>query len=267
MAITEIKSLLMYMDRVFVPRAKLLPIYEKSQHIFRDIIVYDENIKEYIINIILKQIERERSGEMIDRSLISNIISMMLDLHEGKGETGLSLYKSIFEERYLESSRVYYSNLSEKFLDENDASEWLKKSEHHMEEEKDRTEQYLSTLSTREILRIVEQETIEKHIHTIIEMENSGLRSLINDDRYNDLNRMYNLFGKVNNGREELIKALCDYIKELGEDINETWALVSSTNESNKNINRTAKIFNRNKIFINVYGSSLCSSCKTITNI
>ena len=39
-----------------------------------------------------------------------------------------------------------------------------------MEEEKDRTEQYLSTLSTREILRIVEQETIEKHIHTIIEV-------------------------------------------------------------------------------------------------
>jgi len=75
-------------DRDYVPRAKLLPIYEKSQHIFRDIIIYDENIKECIINIILKQIERERSGEMIDRSLISNIISMMLDLHEGNGETG-----------------------------------------------------------------------------------------------------------------------------------------------------------------------------------
>ncbi|KAL6635913.1 Cullin-domain-containing protein [Neocallimastix sp. 'constans'] len=246
MAITEIKSLLMYMDRVFVPRAKLLPIYEKSQHIFRDIIVYDENIKEYIINIILKQIERERSGEMIDRSLISNIISMMLDLHEGNGETGLSLYKSIFEERYLESSKNFYANLSEKFLDENDASEWLKKSEHHMEEEKDRTEQYLSTLSTREILRIVEQETIEKHIHTIIEMENSGLRSLIKDDKYSDLNRMYNLFGKVNNGREELIKALCDYIKELGEDINETWALVSSKNESNKSINHIVNNHNSN---------------------
>jgi len=40
---------------------------------------------------------------------------------------GKSLYKSIFEDRYLDSSRVYYANLSEKFLDENDASEWLKK--------------------------------------------------------------------------------------------------------------------------------------------
>jgi len=39
-----------------------------------------------------------------------------------------------------------------------------------MEEEKNRTEQYLSTLSTQGILRIVEQETIEKHINTIIEV-------------------------------------------------------------------------------------------------
>jgi len=241
MAISEIKSLLMYMDRVYVPRAKLLPIYEKSQHIFRDIIVLDENIKEFIVNIILKQIERERSGEMIDRSLISNIIAMMLDLHEGSGETGLSLYKSIFEDRYLDSSRTYYANLSERFLDENDASEWLKKTEYHMEEEKSRTEQYLSTLSTQGILRIVEQETIEKHINTIIEMENSGLKSLVKDDKYSDLKRMYNLFGKVNNGREELIKALCEYIKELGRDINETWGFVSSSNEQKNNNNNTSK--------------------------
>jgi len=77
-------------------------------------------------------------------------------------------------------------------------------------------------------------------------MENSGLRSLIKDDKYSDLNRMYNLFGKVNNGREELIKALCDYIKELGEDINETWALVSSKNESNKSINHIVNNHNSN---------------------
>lgn len=242
MAIQEIQSLLMYMDRNYVPRANLLPIYEKSQHIFRDIIVLDENIKEFIVNIILKQIERERSGEMIDRSLISNIIAMMLDLHEGTGETGKSLYKSIFEDRYLDSSRTYYANLSEKFLDENDASEWLKKTEFHMEEEKNRTEQYLSTLSTQGILRIVEQETIEKHINTIIEMENSGLKSLVKDDKFSDLKRMYNLFGKVNNGREELIKALCEYIKELGRDINETWAFVNSSNEQkNNNNNNTSK--------------------------
>ncbi|ORX56544.1 Cullin-domain-containing protein [Piromyces finnis] len=231
MAISEIKSLLMYMDRVYVPRAKLLPIYEKSQHIFRDTIVLDENIKELVINIILKEIERERSGEMIDRSLIGNVINMMLALHEGNKETGESLYKSIFEDRYLKSSRDYYANLSEKFLDENDASEWLKKTEYHMEEEKNRTEQYLSTLSTREILNIVEEETIEKHINTIIEMENSGLRSLVKDDRYEDLKRMYTLFGKVKMGREELIKALCEYIKELGKEINETWAQGNSSND------------------------------------
>jgi len=39
-----------------------------------------------------------------------------------------------------------------------------------MEEEKNRTEQYLSTLSTRDILNIVEEETIEKHINTIIDV-------------------------------------------------------------------------------------------------
>jgi len=73
-------------------------------------------------------------------------------------------------------------------------------------------------------------------------MENSGLKSLVKDDKFSDLKRMYNLFGKVNNGREELIKALCEYIKELGRDINETWAFVNSSNEQkNNNNNNTSK--------------------------
>jgi len=39
MAISEIKSLLMYMDRVYVPRAKLLPIYEKVNK-YLEILLY-----------------------------------------------------------------------------------------------------------------------------------------------------------------------------------------------------------------------------------
>jgi len=73
--------------------------------------VLDENIKEFIVNIILKQIERERSGEMIDRSLISNIIAMMLDLHEGTGETGIYsnyIYYKIFIINYITYHIVYY---------------------------------------------------------------------------------------------------------------------------------------------------------------
>jgi cullin 3 len=46
----------------------------------------------------------------------------------------------------------------------------------------------------------MEKEMIENHMLGLIHMENSGLVNMLFDGKYEDLNRMYNLFGRVTDG-------------------------------------------------------------------
>ena len=50
----------------------------------------------------------------------------------------------------------------------------------------------------------------------LVEMENSGLVSLLRDDKYEDLGRMYSLFKRVDGGLALIRTVLSDTIKENG---------------------------------------------------
>lgn len=64
---------------------------------------------------------------------------------------------------------------SQKFLAENSASVYIKKVEQRIEEEGERAKHYLDESTEREIVKVVEEELISKHMKTIVEMENSGV--------------------------------------------------------------------------------------------
>lgn len=45
-------------------------------------------------------------------------------------------------------------------------------------------------------------------------MENSGLISMLRDDKVEDLSRMYTLFGRVANGHQLMREVISGYVKE-----------------------------------------------------
>lgn len=51
---------------------------------------------------------------------------------------------------------------------------------------------------------------------TLVEMENTGEVALLEDNKYEDLSRMYNLFSKVKGGLDLVKKTLADHVKECG---------------------------------------------------
>lgn len=54
---------------------------------------------------------------------------------------------------------------------------------------------------------------------SLVEMENSGLVSLLRDDEYDNLARMYNLFKRVDGGSALIRTVMGDYIKEAGKQL------------------------------------------------
>lgn len=72
---------------------------------------------------------------------------------------------------------------SQKFLQENSASVYIKKVEQRIAEEAERAKHYLDEQTEQQIVGVVEDELISKHMKTIVEMENSGVVHMLRNQR------------------------------------------------------------------------------------
>uniref|UniRef100_A0A4W5NJW3 Cullin 4A n=1 Tax=Hucho hucho TaxID=62062 RepID=A0A4W5NJW3_9TELE len=76
-----IRSIFLFLDRTYVLQNSLLPsIWDTGLELFRNHIVSDGAVQKRTVDGILEQIERERNGETVDRSLLRSLLGMLSDL-------------------------------------------------------------------------------------------------------------------------------------------------------------------------------------------
>uniref|UniRef100_A0AAR2K326 Cullin-4B n=1 Tax=Pygocentrus nattereri TaxID=42514 RepID=A0AAR2K326_PYGNA len=82
--------------------------------LFRFYIISDLKVQSKTIDGILLLIERERSGEAIDRSLLRSLLSMLSDLQ---------IYQDSFEQRFLEETNRLYAAEGQRLMQEREFSD------------------------------------------------------------------------------------------------------------------------------------------------
>lgn len=170
------------------------------------------NIQSRLHDTLLELVQRERTGEVIDRGLMRNVIKMLMDL-------GPSVYQEDFEKPFLKVSADFYRGESQQFIECCDCGDFLKKAERRLNEEIERVSHYLDANSEAKITNVVETEMIKCHIQTLVHMDNSGLVNMIVDDKYEDLGRMYSLFGRVHNGLSIIRDVMTSHIRDTGKQL------------------------------------------------
>lgn len=106
--------------------------------LFRTHIVGDRAVQKRTVDGILEQIELERNGETIDRSLLRSLLGMLSDLQVGKRNTLttqteqtaacsscfrlLQVYRESFEERFLAETNRLYAAEGQRLMQERDVS-------------------------------------------------------------------------------------------------------------------------------------------------
>ncbi|CAF2528474.1 unnamed protein product [Rotaria sp. Silwood2] len=133
-AIRLIRDFLNYMDRIYVVLQKLEPIYNMGLALFRENIVQFPTIQEHLRDALLEMIDRERYGQIVDKTTMKDIRQMftILDID--------SLFVDVepFETRLLQCSTDFYQRESEKLLVEKNIPEYIRKVSGHISEESER---------------------------------------------------------------------------------------------------------------------------------
>uniref|UniRef100_A0A8C1BKL9 Cullin-4A n=2 Tax=Cyprinus carpio TaxID=7962 RepID=A0A8C1BKL9_CYPCA len=227
-----IRSIFLFLDRTYILQNSLLPsIWDTGLELFRTHIVSDGAVQSRTVEGILEQIERERNGETVDRSLLRSLLGMLSDLQ---------VYKDSFEQRFLTETNRLYAAEGQRLMQERDVPEYLHHVSRRLEEENDRTN----------------HKTHTKLMCVYAHCFSSGLWMLLDENRVCELTLLYELLSKVKGGLMTLLQAWRDYIKSFGGEI------VSSPEKDKELVQElldfkdkmdhvTQRCFQRNDNFIN----------------
>ena len=192
-------------------------------HVLRSPIPSHGNMTIAIVlySVILDQIQMERDGDIIDKALIRSCVYMLEGLYETEEEEEDSkLYLTSFEPEFLEASRLFYQTEGRALLRDADAGTFCRHTKKRVNEEQDRCRSTLSPLTSSKIKAVIENELIKNNIREVIELEGSGVKVMLDNDRLGELEMIYDLIARVDPKKEELKKAVQKRVVELGTDVN-----------------------------------------------
>ncbi|MCP9259526.1 Cullin-1 [Dirofilaria immitis] len=188
------------------------------------------HMRDSVTSAVLKLIERERNGEKISTKLISGVIQCYVELGVNESDTStgqvtnssathldrlpkLRVYRDYFEKRFIADTESYFANEAAEFIAANSVTEYMKKVEIRLKEEKERCDLYLHE-STQDLLA----KTLEKVLITKqLDLFQNEFGNLLESNKDSDLERMYTLCDRVENGLDELRLALEKHIARQGE--------------------------------------------------
>ncbi|CAF4761232.1 unnamed protein product [Pieris macdunnoughi] len=217
-----IRDILMYMDRVYVQQNDVDNVYNLGLIIFRDQVVRYGCIRDHLRQTLLELVARERRGEVVDRLAIRNACQMLMVL----GINSRAVYEEDFEKPFLHQSAEFYRMESQKFLAENSAAVYIARVEARISEEAERARHYLDESTEPRIVAVLEHELIERHMKTIVEMENSGVVHMLMHTRTVELACVYKLLSRVQEGLRTVADAVSAHLREQGR------ALVTDTHHN-----------------------------------
>lgn len=199
-----------YLDRYYVLRHSLHPLKDVGLLCFRDL-VYVE-IKKTAKDAVLRIVEKEREGELIDRALVKNILGIFIEVGMG----GMDTYERDFEEHLLSETGAFYKRKAAEWIEQDSCPDYMLKAEECLKLEEERVENYLHASTKQKLLREVENEVLTKYEDKLLQKEHSGCAALLRDDKTDDLARMYRLFQRITKGLDPVAEIFKEHVEAEG---------------------------------------------------
>lgn len=205
-----------YLDRFYVPNNEdLLGMKEYGYSLYKDIVF--EQFHEDARDSILKCIKAERDGVEQNRELLRSCVMVFVNLGNELRKVELKLYKENFQSYLLKDTIEYYKVASEKWLSTLSCPEYLLRAEEAIEQELGRLNSFLHNSSEEDLMREVRVEILANHQDQLLNSP-TGIVNMLEDNKSEDLSRLFNLYSDVDKGLIPVAKAMQQYICKLGDE-------------------------------------------------
>ncbi|XP_049844861.1 cullin-1-like [Schistocerca gregaria] len=158
-----------------------------------------------VVSAVLKLIERERKGETVNTRLISEVINCYIEMgfnpdYPNYNRKNLCVYRCSFETVFLFETERFYTQESVQFIQNHPLTEYMKKIEQRILEEKKRVQTCLHETTWDKLIDILDRVLIERYV----EMFLAEFVVLLLNNQTEDLGRMYQLVSRVLFGTQNL---------------------------------------------------------------
>eukprot|EP00007_Cunea_sp_BSH-02190019_P009730 CAMPEP_0174244780 /NCGR_PEP_ID=MMETSP0417-20130205/36623_1 /TAXON_ID=242541 /ORGANISM="Mayorella sp, Strain BSH-02190019" /LENGTH=756 /DNA_ID=CAMNT_0015324503 /DNA_START=51 /DNA_END=2321 /DNA_ORIENTATION=- len=229
-SMSKVNHVFQYLNRHWIKREaedgkKVYEVYVMSLVKWHDHMFLP--LKERLTSGLLTLIERDRTGEQVDHSLIKGVINSFACLgldDSGKG-SNLDVYLDCFQRPFLDRTSLFYTQESAQFIASNTVSDYMRKVEGRFQEEDLRVGQYLHETSRTALMKTLELVLIDAHKEAMWGI----FQELLHESREEDLKRIYSLLCRLSDGLQPLQASLEEYAKQFGQ--KEMSAVAKSANE------------------------------------
>ncbi|KAA6389845.1 MAG: putative Cullin 1 [Streblomastix strix] len=188
-------------------------LQKRAYDVFREQVFIKQ--KQDIQRLTLHFIDRERAGEAVDNAMLKNVVDLYVLL-----DPTLVFYNSL-EMEFLQRARYYYQQLAKKSIDQDTAPEYMIKCETAFGLESQRVGNYMNVLTQKKIREVLDDELLRKYARRLINMKESGFLALVEQDKIEDLARMYRLMTHLDNalGIDLMATDFKTHIQSVGENL------------------------------------------------
>lgn len=182
-----------------------------------------------IITIAMKLVADDRTGHKIDHTIVRGVVDTLVTIGQADVpspdslssttadpseslQTNLSLYIRLFEDEFLELTRMFYKKEGEKMVAVGDVSKFMKNVVARLAEEDERGKRLLHPDSAPRLRRATEQQLIGNH-RLYLQEEAKGM---IREGKEEDLRLVYTLLKSIENGLSPLRLFFMSYVRAEG---------------------------------------------------
>lgn len=173
------------------------------------------DVHEKVMDAVLTMVDKQRHGDTIEHSQIKAIVNSFVSLGLDEADptkSTLDVYRFNFERPFLDATTAFYQAEAKQFLSENSVVEYMKKAERRLEEEEDRVSMYLHADIIVPLKKACNTALIADH-SAILRDE---FQELLDNDRYDDMQRMYSLLSRIPDGLEPLRAKFEAHVRKAG---------------------------------------------------
>ncbi|KAI1381903.1 Cullin-domain-containing protein [Hypoxylon crocopeplum] len=172
-------------------------------------------VNEKVMGAVLMLVEKQRNGETIEhgqiKQVVDSFVSLGLDEHDATKST-LDTYRYHFEKPFLAATEEFYKAESKQFVAENTVVEYMKKAEARLAEEEERVRMYLHNDIASPLKKTCNKALIADHSA----MLRDEFQVLLDNDREDDMARMYSLLSRIADGLDPLRQKFEAHVRNAG---------------------------------------------------